>query len=80
MVSVSVKKSKLSAEISTGLSREPGKLGDSASESCRQESVEKTLKSCKEGTSRASGLSLFRPAPQFWPIVDKQLGTVGDWC
>lgn len=72
MVSVSVKKSKLSAEISTGLSREPGKLGETASESWRQESVEKTLKSCKEGTSRASGLSLLRPAAQFWAIVERQ--------
>lgn len=60
-----------------GLSTESDKLGDTASERCRQESLVKTLKSCKE-TSRAEGLPLSCPDAQSGAIVVAQIGTVGD--
>lgn len=64
--------------MSTGLSRDSDKLGEAASESCRQESEEKGWKSCIE-TSRAGGLSpLSGPDAEPGPIVDRQPGTVGD--
>lgn len=46
--SVLVKRSKSSSEKSTGLSRELCRLGDSASDICRQESPEKKFKSGRE--------------------------------
>lgn len=64
--------------MSTGLSRDSDRLGEAASESCRQESEEKGWKSCKE-TSRAGGLSpLSGSDAEPGPIVDMQPGTVGD--
>lgn len=64
--------------MSTGLSRDSDKLGETASERWRQESAEKTLKSCKEETSRAEEQPLSRPDAQSDPIVNPQIGTVGD--
>ncbi len=60
-----------------GLSTDSDKLGDTASERCKQESLEKTLKSCKE-TSRAEGLPLSWADAQSGAIVEAQIGTVGD--
>lgn len=60
-----------------GLSTDSDKLGDTASERCKQESLEKTLKSCKE-TSRAEGLPLSGADAQSGAIVEAQIGTVGD--
>lgn len=50
-----VKKSRSSSEKWTGLSREPWRLGESPSESCRQDSAEKMLSSGNKGESWLSG-------------------------
>lgn len=66
---VLVNKSKSSSEKSTGLSSELCKLGDKASEICRQESVEKKFKSGSDVASCDSGNECSGPAARPSAIV-----------